>query len=292
MKGKPLVSILMTAYNREQFIGEAIASVLAIDYNNFELIIVDDGSKDQTVSIIQTWLKKDSKIRFFRNDYNLGDYPNRNRAASYAKGKYIMYVDSDDRILNDGFQKCVEAMEAFPNVGVGMQFNIENDKCPFFMDAVEVLNRHFFENPCLMIGPGGTILRRSFFEQIGGYPEKYGPANDMYFNLKAAILSGILFLPFKFSFYRIHEGQEINNKYAYLYCNFNYLRDALKELDLPLTPNQKEWIMNKNRRRFFVNLVKYFLSSRNVKKTLYALRESQFRISDLCKALIHPTLTT
>lgn len=281
----------MTAFNREQFIGEAIASVLALDYYNFELIIVDDGSKDKTVSIIQSWLEIDSRIRFFRNDYNLGDYPNRNRAASYAKGNYIMYVDSDDQILNDGFHKCIEAMEAFPNANIGMQFNLDSDKSPFFMEPFEVLNYHFFQTPCLMIGPGGTILRRSFFEQIGGYPEKYGPANDMYFNLKAASSAGILFLPFKFNFYRIHEGQELNNKYAYLYSNFNYLRDALIELELPLTHDQKEWIMNKNRRRFFVNLMKYFLLSRNVRKSFYALRKAQFGCLDLYNAIIHPSLT-
>ncbi len=138
-----------------------------------------------------------------------------------------------------------------------------------------------------MIGPGGTILRRSFFEQIGGYPEKYGPANDMYFNLKAVAAGPILMLPFAFNFYRIHEGQEINNKYSYLYNNFNYLRDALAELDLPLTEKEKEWLLNKNRRRFLVNLVRYLRKTGDAGKTIAARKDAGFGLKDFIKALVH-----
>ena len=96
MNDSPLVSLLMTSYNREKYIGFAIESVLASTYTNWELIIVDDGSIDKTVEIAQQYEKKDGRIRFYRNEKNLGDYPNRNKAASYAGGKYIKYVDADD----------------------------------------------------------------------------------------------------------------------------------------------------------------------------------------------------
>ena len=70
----------------------------------------------------------------------------------------------------------------------------------FLLSSKFAIHQHFFKEPCLMIGPGGTILRRSFFEQIGHYPENYGPANDMYFNLKAAAAGLILMLPFTFNY--------------------------------------------------------------------------------------------
>ena len=90
----PLVSVLMTAYNREKYIAEAIESVLASTYSNLELIIVDDCSKDNTLQIATNYQAKDDRIKVYKNEKNLGDYPNRNKAASYAKGKYLKYVDS------------------------------------------------------------------------------------------------------------------------------------------------------------------------------------------------------
>src|ERR1041384_7268362 len=104
MNFNPLVSVLMTAYNREDYIAEAIESVLASTYTNFELIIVDDCSSDNTVAIAKEYKAKDKRIKVYVNEKNLGDYPNRNKAASYANGDFLMYVDSDDKILTDGIQ--------------------------------------------------------------------------------------------------------------------------------------------------------------------------------------------
>ncbi|HEV2714429.1 MAG TPA: glycosyltransferase family A protein, partial [Terriglobales bacterium] len=93
----PLVSVLMTAYNREKYIAEAIESVLASNFKDFELIIVDDCSKDRTAEIARRYTS-DSRVQVHVNEKNLGDYPNRNRAASLARGKYLKYLDSDDVI--------------------------------------------------------------------------------------------------------------------------------------------------------------------------------------------------
>jgi glycosyltransferase involved in cell wall biosynthesis len=283
----PILSVLMTSYNRQSFIAEAIESVQQSSFQEWELIIVDDGSTDETVNIAKWYAAADHRISVYINKQNLGDYPNRNRAASYAKGKYLMYVDSDDKILTDGFSDCIAAMEAFPEAGIGMQLHENKTSFPFYLPAEQALRRHFFEKSCLTIGPGGTILRRDFFEQIGKYPELYGPANDMYFNLKAVAAGGVLFLPFNFNFYRIHEGQEINNKYSYLYNNFNYLRDALGQLELPLTSSEKEWLLNKNRRRFLVNLVRYLKITLNADKAMAARRMAEFGFKDFIKALLH-----
>ena len=91
-----MVSVLMTAYNREKYLGFAIESILASSYREWELIIVDDVSKDGTVAVASSYAEKDSRIRVFRNEKNLGDYPNRNQAAAYARGKYLKYIDADD----------------------------------------------------------------------------------------------------------------------------------------------------------------------------------------------------
>ncbi len=180
MQLQPLVSVLMTAYNREQFISEAIETVLASTYKNWELVICDDCSTDNTFQIASAYAKNNPSIRVFKNEKNLGDYPNRNCAASYAKGEFMMYVDSDDKILPDGIENLVQQMNLYPGSSFGIYSPLAGDT--YQLGSTEAINRHFFGKPFLLIGPGGTIQRRSFFNEIKGYPEKYGPANDMYFN--------------------------------------------------------------------------------------------------------------
>jgi glycosyltransferase involved in cell wall biosynthesis len=78
MSGIPVVSVLMTAFNRSQYINDAIESVIAQTYQNWELIIVDDNSNDNTASIAHFYAAKDNRISVYVNELNLGDYKNRN----------------------------------------------------------------------------------------------------------------------------------------------------------------------------------------------------------------------
>lgn len=282
----PLVSILMTSYNREKFISEAIDSVLASTYPNFELIIVDDVSSDGTFGIAQEYAARDRRIQVYRNERNLGDYPNRNRAANYARGEFMMYVDSDDTIFPDGIQRCVEVMLSFPEASFGMYWLHFTGK-PFILPSEKAIHRHFFETPFLTIGPGGTIQRTTFFRQIGAYPEKYGPANDLYFNLKAVCHSPIVLLPFQFVFYRRHEGQEINNPHGYLSNGYSYLMDALHELPLPLSKKELRWLGHKCKRRFLVNCVNFFLKTRDIRKTRDLMKRVGFGIKESFAALFN-----
>ena len=89
----------------------------------------------------------------------------------------------------------------------------------------------------------------------------------MYHNLKTASESGVLLLPFNFVFYRLHEGHQLNNKYSYIINNYRCLRDALVKLKLPLIQEQKDWILKKNKRRFAVNILKYFFTNFKLGKT-------------------------
>lgn len=286
MTEQPLVSVLMTAYNREKYIAEAIESVLQSSYNNWELIIVDDCSIDSTVAIAKEYEKKDGRIRVFVNEKNLGDYRNRNKSASYARGEFLMYVDSDDKILKDGIGRCVFAMMNFSNSNFGI-YSFGGEHESYEIDSRSALRKHFFEKPFLMVGPGGTIIRRKFFEEIKGYPEQFGPANDLYFNLKACSYSKVVMLPFDFLYYRSHEGQERNNHYSYLYNNYSYLKSALNELKLPITEIELKRLHNKNNRRFLVNILKYLFKTGNFKKTGEAFKKADFSLKDALTGIFH-----
>lgn len=94
---KPLVSIMMPAYNAGKYIGRAIESVLAQTYDNWELIIVDDGSTDNTYEVASRY--KDPRIRILKHDKNMGVGPSRNDALSASRGQWIAVLDADDEWL-------------------------------------------------------------------------------------------------------------------------------------------------------------------------------------------------
>lgn len=282
---KPLVSILMTAYNRELFIEDAIESILMNSYSNWELIILDDNSKDKTVELANKYTLNDNRIKVYANEINLGDYPNRNKAATLAKGEFIMYVDSDDKLNTDTINNIFHNDEIIKNLNFAMY-------CPhtvgtFFLSGDKAIRNHFFVKQFLFMGPGGTFIRKSFFDSIGGYPIKYGPANDMFFNLKACCYSDIFLFPFEFIFYRIHDGQEINNKHSYLFNNYNYMRDALNELPLPITEKERVILLKKNKRRFIVNSYRQLISSKNVNQVIEAYKKASFTLADVFQGLFH-----
>lgn len=284
----PLVSVLMTCYNREKFIAEAIESVLLSEFKDFELIISDDNSKDRSLAIAHEYAAKDIRIRVYHNTNNHGDYPHRNKISTYAKGEFIMYCDSDDKFYPQSIGYCVDAMRKFPEASIGMCY-LEKDRgeTPFIMGSHEAIQNHFFKKPFLTIGPGGTVIRRSFFNKIGGYPEKYGPANDMYFNLKAVGASPVVLLPWIFLYYRIHDAQEQNNLYGYMHFNYRYQADALEELNLPLNNEEKKHIGLKNKRRFAVNFLRTFFLQASPKKAIELFPKAQFTVRDFIQGIFH-----
>ena len=111
-----LVSVIMPCYNDGQYIEEAIASVKAQTYCNWELIIIDDGSNDEnTIRVIQSI--QDDRISIFHTDH-LRPAGARNYGIRHAKGKYILPVDSDDRIDRTYMEKAVQIMESDSKIGV------------------------------------------------------------------------------------------------------------------------------------------------------------------------------
>ena len=281
-----LISVLMTAYNREAFIAEAIESVLSSTYKNFELIIVDDCSKDKTVSIAKKYAHNDSRIKVYENEINLKDYPNRNKAASYAKGDYIMYADSDDILFPFAIEYCLGLMLEDETADFGI-YSTDKFLSSKLLDSNFAINYHFFQNPFLVVGPGATIIKKIFFNKILYYPTKYGPANDMYFNLKAAVYGKVKVIDKAFFMYRRHDGQEQNNEYGYLYNRYNFLKDAVNELPFNLSDNQKEFINKKNKRRFVVNCFKYFFSTCNFYKTIQLFKLTNFTFKDTIEGVFH-----
>ena len=106
---KDLVSIIMPSYNTAPYIRETIQSVLDQTYQNWELIIVDDCSTDNTDGVVASI--KDDRIRYLKNEKNSGAAVSRNRALREAEGRWIAFLDSDDVWMPDKLEKQVSFME-------------------------------------------------------------------------------------------------------------------------------------------------------------------------------------
>ena len=106
----PRVSVFIPAYNREDLIGDAVGSVLAQTFRDFELIVVDDGSTDRTCAIVEAF--GDPRVRLVSNGANLGIPVSRNRGLELARGEYLAILDSDDRMLPERLQRQVGFLDA------------------------------------------------------------------------------------------------------------------------------------------------------------------------------------
>lgn len=279
------VSVLMTAYNREKFIAEAIESVLNQTYNDFELIIVDDCSVDRTLDIARQYEAQDPRIKVYGNKINLGQFGNRNYAADLAQGELFMYVDSDDTIAPDSLGYVVQLFDDYPMAGFSTIYYGNKLEDRNMLAPEESISEHFFGEGILHVGPGGTAIRKALFRRIKGFSGRFGPASDMYYNLVVASSAPILIHKNKYLNYRIHEGQELNNSFAYLYQGYRYLMEALDEKFMPLTDSQERFIRKKNKRRFLVNLLRHLRKTKNLTEVKTAIRLSGFTFRNVMEAV-------
>ena len=137
----------MPAYNAEKFISDSIKSVLAQTYPNFELIVIDDCSPDQTVEIVQNYVSKDKRVKILKKEKNQGVAEARNTGLNYAKGDFVAFLDSDDKWVEDKLEKQLAVLKERNDVDVvyGSYYRFNNDgiknivKVPNLLDKKELL---------------------------------------------------------------------------------------------------------------------------------------------------------
>lgn len=110
------VSVVITSYNYDKYIKDAIESILNQSYSDFELVIIDDCSTDNSVEIIKQF--EDERIKFIQNEENLGLKSSMQKAISYCSGEWIAFLESDDLWLPDTLEKRLACAEKYPQVGI------------------------------------------------------------------------------------------------------------------------------------------------------------------------------
>ena len=118
MKNKSIVSVLMAVYNGQDYLDESIMSILTQTFTDFEFLIINDGSSDNTKMIIENYAERDSRINYFENKKNIGLSATLNRGLKLCRGKYIARMDDDDVSMPSRLGKQVIYLERNPSVGL------------------------------------------------------------------------------------------------------------------------------------------------------------------------------
>ena len=162
------VSVVVTTYNHERFIGEALASVFAQSYAPFEVIVIDDGSTDKTAQVLQPFL---SRIRYIRQE-NQGVAGSRNAGMRHASGEYVALLDGDDRWEPDKLAVQLHAAEEHPDAGAIVVDGVKFDGDTVLLSSLfnaglkspEMLNPHWVDN--VLGAPEETVVTRQCYELL------------------------------------------------------------------------------------------------------------------------------
>lgn len=214
MTTEPFISVVTPAYNSEKTIERTIRSVLNQSYKNFEFIIIDDNSSDNTVKLIEKF--DDNRIKLYKNDKNLGFHGNWNEAISKATGEYIKLIPDDDTLEKDALLFQVNILQQYQNViMVGSKRNIidEFDKkimtrgkafcnntfCTY-NEALKYIVR-YGTNP---IGePGAVLFRASVLNHVNQFSDKYTHYIDLDFYIKVLKYGDYYFINKPLSNFRV-----------------------------------------------------------------------------------------
>jgi hypothetical protein len=179
---EPLVSYIMAAKNFEQYVGEAIDSVLGQKYPNLELIVVDDGSTDQTAEIIRAKAAGDSRLHALFNAQSVLPSLARNQAAAVARGTYLAILDADDLCLPERTAAQVEFLETHPQVAaVGSQAEIidaQGRTLGVKRKPTDSSDMRFVMLVQSALIHSSLMIRKSIFDELGGYREAFPFAED------------------------------------------------------------------------------------------------------------------
>ncbi|OFW43698.1 MAG: hypothetical protein A3J29_14595 [Acidobacteria bacterium RIFCSPLOWO2_12_FULL_67_14b] len=211
----PAVSVLVTAYNREKYIAASLESVLAQQFTDFEVIVTDNQSTDRTVEVARTFEHRDSRVRVVVNDRNLGQFGNRNHAATLARGTYLKYHDSDDLMYPHCLSVMVPLLEAEPRAGFALSPGASwpGGPAPMLSTPRQSYQREFLGYGMFNCGPACALFRREVFAELGGFDDA-GVPSDFLFWLRACARTPVLLVPSDLFWYRVHPGQEFAGERA------------------------------------------------------------------------------
>ena len=232
----PLVSVCITTYNYAHFLEETVKSVLNQTFSDFELIISDNNSTDDTDNIVQQYLQ-DQRVSYYKNTTNLGIAGNWNKCLGYAKGKYIKFLCADDQFSPELLERFVGVMEQYPDVSLVTSYRqaFENStviiKVPLsgWHRGQEIINHTL--NTYGWLGEPSAVMIRKDNLYLGPFRTDVIWLIDAEMWLRHLTAGNCYIIPEPLACIRIHQSQ-VTTKVMYNFVNYfeeYYLCKAIKE---------------------------------------------------------------
>lgn len=252
-----LVSVIMPAYNAEAWIQKAIEGMQAQTYENWELIIVNDGSQDRTAEICQAAAKKDSRLCLITQE-NTGPSGARNRGIQCVTGEYFTFIDCDDELRADALERYVQAAQKYGAdtvvVGYRMENTLTGNRTIFSCDReyaftvdndINISSVEELVDQNLMASNWNklyrnTLLRHCFNEELSINEDVLYSLDALHLSHKVAVLPEALYI------YRIQNSDSVSMKF---HPEFPVALDAMEKVILlgssdALRPGLARWLMN------------------------------------------------
>jgi len=226
MISSPKISVVMPVYNAAPYLAESIGSILNQTFRDFEFIIVNDGSSDDTAFILAKYEKSDARISVYHQE-NQGTAAARNRGCRLARGKYIATMDADDVSLPRRFERQIEYIEQHPDIGVLGTWICKIDKngslrgtwCP--PTNAKMLQWTLFFGVC--VAAPTVLMRRQVMEKVNFYGSVTSGVEDVDLWLRASSATEFGNVPEVLLKYRVWEENTSHR-------NFQHIRDSHVQL--------------------------------------------------------------
>lgn len=200
----PLLSVIVPFYNRADYLKKNIESLLSQIYPNFELILIDDGSTDNSSKITERY--KDNRIRLLRKDHQ-GCWKSKNEGIRQAKGDYLVFIDSDDWISEDYLLKGIFGIQLNPGhdyyyplkLTICNEKGVPSDSVWKYLNINEqspqLIIKLFFDQCLGAVPHAGAFIKRTLFDKIGLYEDHHTNMADTVYVVKNALKINFFCLP-------------------------------------------------------------------------------------------------
>lgn len=275
------ISILIPTYNRVRYLADAIKSALSQNYDNFEVVIVDDGSTDNTAALVASFV--DPKLRYILKAHS-GAPATRNRCIDEARGELLVWLDSDDVLYANTLSVYAAALEKTPDAEVVYgDLDVSNDT---LQTTSEIIHKDWYGKNDLLIATlfngncipnPGTMVRKSCYVKFGGYNETFRRAHDYEFWSRIAKTAKFKHVPFKTLKWRWHNSNmssgsvicdtTFEGKVIIGMLNAYNLMELLPEM--PWTANPHESLINA-----WLNTASRLMQLNYVDGTIYCMEQA------------------
>jgi len=244
LNGKvPAISVVMPVFNTEAYLARAVQSVLAQTFSDFEFVILDDGSSDASVRIVQEFAENDDRIRFFPLEHR-GYVSLLRRGLNHCRGDFVARMDSDDISLPQRFEKQISYLRQHPEVvALGSRVELIDPYGSRVEKPTHKITHEEIETELLngvgwaMVHPT-VMMRRDALLKVGGYREDLMVSEDLDLFLRLAEVGRLENLPDVLLQYRQHLGSVNYTKYEQQKAvKRQIVTDAYKRRALPMPPN-------------------------------------------------------